>query len=354
MDLTIIIPTTNFRGSLVSRALDYYRSFKINVIIVDNSKKKQNFKLNKDEKYFHLFNKDFIERIIFGIKKTKSKYIAVCQDDDFLNITSLDKGVKFLDNNNDFSIVNGVDIYFENFCNKFILSRVYKIDAYGTSSSKGLFNRFKQISHFKTQMTASLFRKKHLLISLTNFKKLQLNKKNKLKFYDELAFSLFPVLNGRHKFINEIWQVRDRSVYPYTQKKNNSNISRPIQTISIEEFLKFPDTVKLKSYFYSHISRNNKKLSFNKFEFFFNSLYQSRVKLKNQNTLDFIKKLSKKNFSFLFKVLSLLKKIIRILFLESDKLIDLRKKRLFINNDWQVLLGCLLKFQKKTEKIDLS
>ena len=77
MDLTIIIPTTNFRGSLVSRALDYYRSFKINVIIVDNSKKKQNFKLNKDEKYFHLFNKDFIERI-------KSKNIPCSKDADSL------------------------------------------------------------------------------------------------------------------------------------------------------------------------------------------------------------------------------------------------------------------------------
>ena len=91
-------------------------------------------------------------------------------------------------------------------------------------------------------MTASLFRKNHILKSLISFKKLKLNKNIKLKFYDELAFSNFAILHGRYKHLNKIWQIRDRSVYPYTKRNNNTSISRPISTISNKEFLSLKET----------------------------------------------------------------------------------------------------------------
>ena len=98
-------------------------------------------------------------------------------------------------------------------------------------------------------MTASLFRKNHILKSLIYFKKLKLNKNINLKFYDELAFSNFAILHGMYKHLNKIWQIRDRSVYPYTKRNNNTSISRPISTISNKEFLSLKETKKLKFFF---------------------------------------------------------------------------------------------------------
>ena len=74
--------------------------------------------------YFHLPKKDFIYRIIYGIKKSSTKYVAVCQDDDFLNVSALNSGIRFLNKNKDFSFVNGVDVYFEKKIFNFILTYV--------------------------------------------------------------------------------------------------------------------------------------------------------------------------------------------------------------------------------------
>ena len=178
MNLTIIIPTIDYREALVSRSIQYYRNLSINFIIVDGSKKFRNYRLKNNEKYFHLNKLNFIDRVIHGIAKAKTKYVAICQDDDFLNHKSLEKGIKFLDSNSDYSFLNGVDIYFEKFLNKFYLTKVYPESKHNLYSSAKLYKRFNQIKKLKTQMTASLFRQKHILNALNSFQNLKLNEKN--------------------------------------------------------------------------------------------------------------------------------------------------------------------------------
>ena len=73
-----------------------------------------NYKLKSNEKHFHLCKLNFMERVIYGVAKVKTKYVAICQDDDFLNQKSLQKGIKFLDSNSDYSFLNGVKLAISN------------------------------------------------------------------------------------------------------------------------------------------------------------------------------------------------------------------------------------------------
>ncbi|MDC0454705.1 TIGR00180 family glycosyltransferase [Candidatus Pelagibacter sp.] len=354
MNLTIIIPTIDYREALVSRSIQYYRNLSINIIIVDGSKKFHNYKLKSNEKHFHLCKLNFMERVIYGVAKAKTKYVAICQDDDFLNHKSLQKGIKFLDSNSDYSFLNGVDIYFEKFLNKFYLTQVYPEGKHNFYSSDNLYKRFKQIKKTKTQMTASLFRQKHILKALNSFQNLKLNEKNELRLYDEIAFSLFPIMHGRYKCINEIWQIRDRAVYPYYKKKHDLKKSNSIINISKKEFLNLPETNKLKKYFYNHIKHKEKSLSFDDFSKDFNSEYLFENKVLKQFTPNSFKIFFKKKLSYLFDCLKFFKKFIRIIFLEKNLLIDSKKDQLFISNEWKVIHKYLIKFNKETKKIDLT
>ena len=354
MNLTIIIPTIDYRNSLVSRSIEYYRNLRVNLIIVDGSKKSYDYNLIKKEKYFHLNEKNFIERVFFGLKKAKTKYVAICQDDDFLNYAALKKGIKFLDSNADYSFLNGIDIYFEKFLNKFYLTKVYPEENYFSSSSKDLYKRFRQMKKSKTQMTASLFRKKKIIQSLNNFQKLKLNKNNNLRLYDELAFSLFPILQGRYKFIREIWQIRDRAVYPYYKKKHDLKKSNSIINISDLEFLNLPETKKLKKYFYNNIKQKNKRLSFKKFSFYFDTEFLFENKVLKRFSSNFYKSFVRVNLVYFFNFLKFFKKFIRIIFIEKKLLIDLKKDQLFINKEWQLIEKLLVKFEHDTKKIDLT
>ncbi len=336
---------------LVSRSLEYYRNYNMRVIIVDNSTISSNFSLKKKEMYFHLPKKDFIYRIIYGIKKSSTKYVAVCQDDDFLNVSALNSGIRFLNKNKDFSFVNGVDIYFEKKIFNFILTYVYEKKSYNKKTSKDLFKRFKEIRNSKTQMTASLFRKNDILKSLISFKKLKLNKNIKLKFYDELAFSNFAILHGRYKHLNKIWQIRDRSVYPYTKRNNNTSISRPISTISNKEFLSLKETKKLKFFFYKFIKKKYKKfIDYESFERHFDYPVIRNKSINNFNKIKFhIKK-------YIYPVFLLLKITNKFIYLINSRNISFEKSsnKLFFSKEWPIIKKILIKYETEVKKISLS
>lgn len=353
MSITIIIPTTNYRNKLVLRALSYYRKHNQKVIVLDNSIKATKFPLTKNENYYHLPNKDFIDRIIIGIKKSKTKYIAVCQDDDFLNIPSLKYAEKFMNKNSSFVFVNGIDIYFENFLNRLQLTKVYNDLSYNKLCSKDLYKRFKEIRSSKTQMTASLFKRSKIERAMIDFKKLNLNKNLKLKLYDEILFSNFPIIYGRYKFISKIWQIRDRSVYPYINKKNNIKISRPNTVISKKDFLNLKETKKLKLFFFKSIKKEYKNfIDYIEFEKYFDSSTSGY----NVNSLEMfnLKIKIKKYFNLIFLLLKNIKKIFLFFLFNRSKTLDKSIDKFFFNSEWKLIKNSIREYKKDIDDLSLN
>ena len=88
MNLTIIIHTIDYRNSMVSRSIEYYRNLRVNLIIVDGSKKSYDYNLIKKEKYFHLNEKNFISLRYLTIDPPKKFISALSNNNNDVDLLS--------------------------------------------------------------------------------------------------------------------------------------------------------------------------------------------------------------------------------------------------------------------------
>ena len=54
----------------------------------------------------------FNSKILYGVRNSKTKYVIVCNDDDFISNYGLNKGVDFLEQNKKYSSIQGEFIFF--------------------------------------------------------------------------------------------------------------------------------------------------------------------------------------------------------------------------------------------------
>jgi glycosyltransferase domain-containing protein len=315
-NITVIIPTHNFRFNLVQRLLDYYKGFSLQIIIEDGSKKKLKKRFSENINYFHFPKKDFISRIIHAIEHSRTKYVAINQDDDFLIYSSLIKAKKYLDSNKEYSFISGKIFNFEDYLESTFFKETYSPSSIGSIKSKNNFNRLLMFSNKAPMLVASLFKKKDLLKILYRYqkfqKKISLEKKD---LFNELAFSLFMFSEFNYKYLDIVWQLRDRNVYPFQKKSNFTKLNRPLE--SLEANLNNP--------IYSSLSKEIKKLyKFEKnldFEILLIDVLKKFNSKKNQFLimLDYYKDKIKFLFPGLFKILKLISKFFRLFLLNRSE-----------------------------------
>jgi glycosyltransferase domain-containing protein len=120
----IIIPTLN-RHDYFQRIVSYYKNFIYPIKIVDSSVEQYSFEeLPANIQYFHLPNYDFFGKVNFVLKQSKAKYIILIADDDFVFESFLRKGVGYLEENDDFSLVTGKWFCFRD--DNYIVHELYK------------------------------------------------------------------------------------------------------------------------------------------------------------------------------------------------------------------------------------
>lgn len=315
-NITVIIPTHNHRFNLVQRLLDYYKDFSIEIIIEDGSKKKLKKRFSKNINYFHFPKKDFISRIIHAIEHSRTKYVAINQDDDFLIYSSLIKAKKYLDSNKEYSFISGKIFCFEDYLKSTFFKETYSLSSIGSIKSKNSFNRLLMFSNKAPMLVASLFKKKDLLKTLYRYqkfqKKISLKEKNK---FNELAFSLFMFSEFNYKYLDIVWQLRDRNVYPIEKKSFSKDLSRPLENTEIN----------LNNSIYSLLFKEIKKLyKFEKnldFEILLIDVLKKFSNKKNQFLiiLDYYKDKIKFIFPSLFKILKLISKFFRLFLLNRSE-----------------------------------
>lgn len=107
--ITIIIPTHN-RHHFLDRLLefyDYYRNLNLKIVVADSSFKEYSRKNMYDIEYYHNPKAQYLEKMIEILENIDTSYVVMCADDDFIIPYALKKCVEFLDNNMDYSSVQG-------------------------------------------------------------------------------------------------------------------------------------------------------------------------------------------------------------------------------------------------------
>ena len=119
-DCTVLMFTCE-RSEFLSRAIRYWSSFNIKVIIADGSKKPF-FDLPVSVQYLHCPDMSIKERIEKLADSVKTEYAVFVPDDDFVGYESLDKCLSFLRNHKEYSSAQGLysRFYVTNIFNKIL------------------------------------------------------------------------------------------------------------------------------------------------------------------------------------------------------------------------------------------
>ena len=105
--VTLIIPTYN-RHNYLTRILDYYSNVNLRILVADSSQNEYPFKNTYQIDYFHYPNYMPSKKLADIIQKVKTPYVFMCADDDFIIPRAIEKCIKFLDKNSDYSSAQGI------------------------------------------------------------------------------------------------------------------------------------------------------------------------------------------------------------------------------------------------------
>lgn len=207
MNTSIIIPTIDNRDEIIIRTLKYYENSNFEIIVVDSGEQRNDKLKNFKISYFHLPKKNFFDKLEIGIKAATNKYVVICQDDDFILEDSLIYGSKFLENNLDFVAVHGNYIFFEKIFGKIFYELGY------TNNTRQSFDSDDSLLRLETFLKIS-----PLLVSVLTYKEVLLQNIMFVKKYHfisllELTTLIFISLNGKLKYINKCWQIRDTHIH---------------------------------------------------------------------------------------------------------------------------------------------
>ncbi len=347
--ITVIIPTHNYRLKLVNRILDYYSNYPVNIIIEDGSIKKNQKKFKNKVNYYHSPKKQFVMRIKHALEHCKTKYVAINQDDDFLIYSSLIKAKKFLDKNKKYSFVSGHIFYFENFFNSIFYHTVYETNSLRSNSSQSSYKRLLNFCNHPQMLVASLFKRIDLLKNLNSYEKfIKKVPPKKRRLYDEFAFSLFMFSRFNYKFLNLLWQLRDRNVYPFEKKKNLKSLSRPtnkeILNVKSFEFKIFKKEIEKIFRLKKNNNLENLLIKCLKYYIKFEQLDSKSSSMKKSIKL-YLPKFT--------KTLSYIKKVIRVFFFERYN--NLNSKDFILNkinkNEYTKFLYVLKKYKLSVNKL---
>ena len=186
----------------------------MNIQVLDSSIKK-NEKINLPIDYQHCQNLSLTEKVIYGLSIIKTEFVIISSDDDYFMPMSIKDGIRFLQENLEFTSLAGKYFSFErvSIFKKFNL--MYK-NNYKTIAYQNPIERLESICIKPiSQMTYNLFRTKIIYQALNEFKNFK-----QANFLED-SITLSNILFGKHKFLDVNWMIRDGSVNTIYGKQNN-------------------------------------------------------------------------------------------------------------------------------------
>ena len=260
--LSIIIPTHE-RHDILKRSIDYYKNFKCTILIADSSVDKINCKFPNNIIYRHFPKLSFTKKILKIAETAVTPYVCVTGDDDFLLESSLQVGLRFLDQNLDFVSVQGRYLKFELIEGEIIYSPKNNPKAEGSYAVTGedIFSRItKAYNPYKDQMV-SIHRLDSFIKAFRSCADVTHH------FMTELASMLVPMCYGKHKVLPILWMIRD--AYKFYRPNAHKIFEKEKLSVStiyfgvgghkkllreVDEFLKSKEALLVKDKFAREIS----------------------------------------------------------------------------------------------------
>jgi glycosyltransferase domain-containing protein len=210
---SIIIPTQD-RPKLLLRCIKYYEDKSFNkkkIIILDSSKKKFTYKFKRNFSYFYKKNEKFNTKILFGIKNSKTKYVILCNDDDFISNHGLNKGLNFLEKNKKYSSIQGEFIFFRKLIKLDVMTFV---EAYSDTLKYNL--NFK--NNFGIDRAESIYLKRPHWYNALHYRRnletsFSIASKGTDLHFSELIIPLIIGIQGYVKTAKFFWYAKDSNVY---------------------------------------------------------------------------------------------------------------------------------------------
>ena len=229
--LRIIITMHN--RNFLSRIIPYYQVFKekynIDVIIADSSEKPSNFDFGNIEYKYYGPKKNFF-KLRAEVYKTKTKYLMLFGDDDFLVPESCIKCLDFLIDNPNYTVCYGRTITFKDQINPEITNR-YQFKNYENLKNKPYINdRLKRID----LLFDNFFMLNNSIIKTDVYKKSRILDFSKSFFaykYSDFTRAHFYLFEGDFKIIPHIFMLRSN-----TRTIHNNNLKKKMD-INIEKDL---------------------------------------------------------------------------------------------------------------------
>ena len=302
--LTIIIPTHE-RHHLLSRAIEFYKTWKCKVIIADSSKSRYTKKNPDNIHYLHFPGKSICNKLYQASLEVTTPYTCLCADDDYLGNTALKSGIEYLDNNINYVSVSGNIIFFKQNRDNIHIRPTHNIlesnSGYHVDSEiiaervKTAIGRQHEYALHRSHITKKCFKVVRNLDSISPY---------------HITFSLIAMCYGKHITLPIFWQARDMKRYSkYVLSSGSSSIlvkdppDLPTESQNVEinywdEYLKSAEGIKYRESFVNVISDliNSKSEIENLFDSAFNE-YVLRTKKRMQ-----INELKRYCPSFMWKV----------------------------------------------------
>lgn len=303
---TLLIPTHN-RPEYLKRLISYYSDVNYKVIILDSSNESYPYQNKIPDNFTYIYNKgeNFTDKMLSVLANTKTEYVGMCADDDFIVKSSIDKCLLFLNDNPDYCSVQGHYISFQlkNQAITYLPMYFYSVgkDINGISSEI----RLKQLFTPYMNLFYAIHKTENLKIAFQLFKG-NLNNMNFL----EILIGVVSVICGYHKILPIFYGAREKLplsvgathvnmdkistdkkyAKEYSDFKNilteflckRDNISRTKSKEIIENSLSVYLELFNKTNIYSNIKNLNIKVLFNKV---YNRLYMKRLPENKRSNL---------------------------------------------------------------------
>jgi glycosyltransferase domain-containing protein len=219
-DLVTLVIILHNRHSNLDRLLKYYNNFTSPIVVADSSIHEHDFSTKPGNvTYLYTPELSYTQKIAFFLEKITTPYVAMCADDDFIIPKGLYQNVQFLQEHGAYTVAQGQILKYypysvsPNVSFEFLYhgDHSLEMDDAGERVRK-LFRPYKSLLYavHRTSVLKIFFR--------------DAGPKIKNLYLNEYMTSIAPVLLGKSKDLNTLYQVREFSEASDDKITNNLDV----------------------------------------------------------------------------------------------------------------------------------